>query len=132
METQEIVLKIQNALKKCSLDSSIDKKDIRVKIVIDKGFIADSVRCSLLNKTDFVHDIEIRNLLGLNPMEAILVSKYLSGTLGKLAENENIPKENVNARIYTKSEDYTPSVYLYNSGKAIRPITIEELTNGSD
>lgn len=132
METEEIVLKIQNALKKCSLDSSIDKRDIRVKIVIDKGFIADSVRCSLLNKTDFVHDIEIRNLLGLNPMEAILVSKYLSGTLGKLAEKENIPKENVNARIYTKSEDYTPSVYLYNLGKAIRPITVEELTNSSD
>lgn len=132
METSEIIRKIQQALEKCSLDSGIDKKDIRVKIVIDKGFIANNVKCSLLNKTDFVYDIEIRNLLGLNPMEAILVSKYLSGTLGKLADNENIPKENVNARIYTKSEDFTPSVYLYNLGKAVRPITVEELTSSSD
>jgi hypothetical protein len=129
METTEIILKIQRALEKCSLGSGIDKKDVRVKIVIDKGFIANNVKCSLLNKTDFVYDIEIRNLLGLNPMEALLVSKYLSGTLGKLANNENIPTENVNARIYTKSEDYTPSVYLYNMGKAIRQITVEELTN---
>lgn len=129
METVEIIRKIQNALKKCSLDSGIEKRDIRIKIVIDKGFIANNVKCSLLNKTDFVYDIEMRNLLGLNPLESTLVSKYLSGTLAKLAEEENIPKENVNARIYTKSEDCTPSVYLYNLGKAVRPITVEELTN---
>lgn len=132
METEEIILKIQRALEKCSLDSGIDKRDIRIKIVIDKGFIANNVKCSLMNKTDFVYDIEMRNLLGLNPLESTLVSKYLSGTLSKLGENENIPMQNVNARIYTKSDDYYPSVYLYNLGKAIRPITVEELTSSSD
>ncbi len=132
METAEIIRKIQQALEKCSLDSSIDKRDIRIKIVIDKGFIANSVKCSLLNKTDFVYDIEIRNLLGLNPLESTLLSGYLSKTLSKLGEAEGISKENVNARIYTKSDDYYPSVYLYNLGKAIRPITVEELTNSTD
>lgn len=130
METAEIIRKIQNALQKCSEDSGIDKKDVRVKIVVDKGFIANSVKCSLLNKTDFVYDIEMRNLLGLNPLESTLVSNFLSGTLKKMAEKDNIPVENINARIYTKSDDYYPSVYLYNMGKAIRPITVEELTSG--
>jgi cellobiose-specific phosphotransferase system component IIB len=129
METSEIIRKIQNALEKCSLESGIDKRDVRVKIVVDKGFIANSVKCSLLNKTDFVYDIEMRNLLGLNPIESTLVSNFLSKTLKNMADQDGIPVENINARIYTKSDDYYPSVYLYNLGKAIRPITVEELTN---
>jgi len=132
MEASEIIKKIQQALEKCSLDSSIDKRDIRVKIVIDKGFIANDVKCSLLNKTDFVYDIELRNLLGLNPLQAKLVSNYLSGTLKKLAEKNNIPDKDINARIYTKSDDYLPLVYLYNQGKAIKPITVEELTSSDN
>jgi len=132
MEASEIIKKIQQALEKCSLDSSIDKRDIRVKIVIDKGFIANDVKCSLLNKTDFVYDIELRNLLGLNPLQAKLVSNYLSGTLKKLSEKNNIPDKDINARIYTKSDDYLPLVYLYNQGKAIKPITVEELTSSDN
>jgi len=128
METEEIIVKIQQALEKCSLDSGIDKRDVRVKIVIDKGFIADGVKCSLMNKTNLVHDIEIRNLLGLNPLQAKLVSKYLSDTLKKISNDSNIPANEVNARIYTKHENFYPSVYLYNGGKAVREITVAELT----
>ena len=128
METAEIISKIQQALEKCSLDSGIDKRDVRVKIIISEGFVADGVKCSLMNKSTLVHDIEIRNLLGLDPLKSKLVSNYLSSTLKKIAKNDGIPAKDINARIYNRNENFYPSVYLYNAGKAIREITIEELT----
>ena len=128
METAEIIGKIQQALQKCSLDSGIDKRDVRVKIIINEGFIADGVKCSLMNKTNLVHDIEIRNLLGLDPLKSKIVSTYLSNTLKKLAKDGGIPTKDINARIYTTKEDFYPSVYLYNAGKAVREITVAELT----
>ena len=129
METAEIISKIQDALRKCSIDSSIDKKDIRVKLSIKKGFIANDTICMLMNKKEDLHEIDLRTLLDINPMESIYVSNFLSKTLSALAKKEGIKDTDVNARIFTRQEDYSPSVYLFNVNKSIREITVEELTS---
>ena len=128
MEVEEIITKIQQALEKCSLDSGIDKRNIRVKLTINEGFIADGIKCSLMYKTNFVYDIDLKGLLGLNMLQAPIVSKYLCDTLKNLAKDVGIETKDINARIYTTQEDFYPSVYLYNGGKAVREITVAELT----
>jgi hypothetical protein len=128
MDTQEIIGKIQTALEKCSTDSSIDKKDIRIKLSIKKGLIVNDTRCVLMNKKDDLHEIDLRTLLNINPMQSLAVGKYLSSTLSGLAKKEGIKDTDVNARIFTKSEDFYPSVTLFNENKKVREITVEELT----
>lgn len=129
MGAQEIINKIQKALKTCSSDSSIDKKDIRIKLSIDKGFIMNDTLCHLMNKKEVLYPIELRTLLELsNPLQAKMVSTYLGNMLTEFAKKDNIIDTDVNARISTLSEDYYPRVHLFNGNKYIREITLEELT----
>ena len=127
MGTADIITKIQLALKKSSEDSSIDKKDIRIKISITKGFIKDDIRLSLMKNTDYLHDLDIKTLLGINALELIFVNTFLCKTLTNFSKELGVSEKDIDARIYTKSDDFTPLVYLYSANKPVRPITMEEL-----
>jgi hypothetical protein len=127
MGTADIITKIQLALKKCSEESSIDKKDIRIKLSITKGFIKDEVRLTLMKNTDYLHDLDIKPLLGINALEVMIVNTFLCNTLSKFSKELNVSEKDIDARIYTRSDDFTPLVYLYSDNNPIRPITMEEL-----
>ncbi len=129
MDTSNTIEKIRLGLQTCSQDTGIPYTDLRIRISVDEGFISDSVKFSILQKTEFRRDIDICTLLGINKLEEILVSKFLSKTLKTMAGNEN-PKvkiTDINARIFTRDENFTPAVCLFEKNRKIREITIEEL-----
>lgn len=129
MDINNIIEKISLGLQTCSQDTGIPPKDIRIKISIDEGFLMDSTKFSILNRTNFVRDVAISTVLGINKLEEIALSKYLSGTLKKLAKSEVPPVKNsdINARIYTRDDKFTPSVCIFEKNKLIREIMIDEL-----
>ncbi len=129
METQEIVSKIQSALKSCADINGIESKELRVKIYLKKGFIANTVKCSVMRKMDVVCEVNLKDLLGLNPIQSPLVNTYLGNSLSKFANKEAIPEDSVNGRFYTTSEDFTPRLYLFSGDAPVREVKIEELIN---
>lgn len=129
MDIQEITGKIQTALKSCSESNGIESKELRVKIYLKKGFITNTVKCSLMRKTDVLGEVNLKDLLGLNPIQSPLVNTYLGNSLSKFASKESITEDNVNGRFFTTSEDFTPRLYLYDGEAPVREIKIEELIN---
>lgn len=129
METAEIITKIQAALKSCAESNSIPAKDVRVKISREKGFLTYTTKCVVMNKSSVVQEVNLKELLGLNPVQAPLVNNYLGNSLCSMAKKEKISEETVNGRFYTTSDDYTPRLYLYDGGSPMREIKVEELIN---
>lgn len=129
METAEIVSKIQSALKSCAESNQIPTKEVRVRIARKKGFIASTIKCDVMRKTDSVSEVSLKDLLGLNPIQAPLVNTYLGNALANFAKKENIDENTVNGRFYTTSDDFNPRLYLYNNDTPIREVKIEELIN---
>lgn len=129
METAEIVSKIQSALKSCAESNQIPTKEVRVRIARKKGFIASTIKCDVMRKTDSVSEVSLKDLLGLSPIQSPLVNNYLGDALSKIAKKESIDTETVNGRFYTTSDDYTPRLYLYSNDTPIREVKIEELIN---
>lgn len=133
METSAIIAKIQNGLKTCSETYGVSAKDVQIKIT-NATSMFDSVKFFLMKGNENVqfdgHDLklDIKTLLNLNAMEAVIVSNYLKDTFGSLAKKNNLDVKNINARIFTKTADFNPSVYLHEGQKIVKEITVEELT----
>jgi hypothetical protein len=130
METAEIISRIREGLKKCSEEYSIDREKIRIRIERSKGLLG-GVKLFLMEGKELRNEVKLGKVMGLSMIEEPFVSGYLDKTLCKYAEECGIDKNKVNARLYTEEEDFTPSCYLYNEGKAIKEITIEELTSAA-
>ena len=129
MNTEEIIVKIQNSLKQATEESRIPKSDVRIKLSIKKGFVTNSVISTLMNKTEIVHDLDFQSLLKINMIQFALVNTFLSKTLVRFSEELGIKDTDVNVRLCTKSEDYSPVAYLFNGIKYISEIKMEELTS---
>lgn len=128
MNTEEIITKIQDALKITCKESGIDKKDIRIRLYLKKSLIGSVVKCSLMNKTTDVKEIDLKSLLSLNSFEVIIVGKFLSDTLSKKASQiEGATDQTIDARICTRTDTFYPSVYLFDKGALVREITVQEL-----
>lgn len=132
METAEIIEKIQVGLKNCSIKHNVGYEQIRIKI---RGGIF-GVDCYAMNGEEVLKNsdqkavtVSISDLVGINPVQAGLVSSHLKGMLSNLAQNNNINASKVNAQIFTKKSDFEPSVYLYEGTDRIKEITVEELTS---
>ncbi len=130
MDTKEIIVKIQNGLKKSSVDNNISWNDIRIKLSI----VDNAIKCTLMNKKDNVRDnkddvleLNFKDLLSLSFLEAIFVNKFLKSTLSKISKSEGFSESTINARICTRTEDFTPSVYLFNANAYVREVTMQEL-----
>lgn len=130
MSQEEIISKIQDALKKVCNDFSIEKEKVRVKLSLKKDFIGNSLLVTVMNEKEIIKDIKLGDLLGLNAMELMIVGGFLKNTLSKKAsEIQGATDQTIDARICTRTSDFYPSVYLFNSSKYIREITVSELVS---
>ncbi len=128
MDSKEIITKIQDALKKLSDESGIDKKNIRIKLSLEKNrLLGNSLKITIMNNKEHVKDIKLGDFIHLNACELIVVGGFLKNTLSKKASESDILIEHINARIFTKTDDCYPSVYLFDLGKPIKEITLQEL-----
>ena len=83
-----------------------------------------------MNEKESVKEIKLGDLLSLNAMELMLVGGFLKNTLSKKAsEIQGATAQTIEAIICTRTSDYYPSVYLFNSGKYVREITVSELVS---
>lgn len=128
METEEIISKIQSGLKKVTEENGLDKHKISIKLSIASGFMK-SLKTTLNQGETELKKIDLGNTLGIAMLKMPLLNNYLLNTLSKMASSSSVKESDINARFITKTDDYYPSVYLYNKDVLIREITVNELVS---
>ena len=140
MTPEEITAKIKQGLKDCSIKYQIEPKDIQVKIAreIMSGRMGTSekIKCYVMKNLDVVKDvngkdteININDLLKINPAVGMLLSGYLKTAFANLVKNKGLDGTNVNARIFTTSLNFDPSIALYEGDRYKTAITVGDLTS---
>lgn len=128
METEEIISKIQSGLKKVTEENGLDKHKISIKLSIGSGFIK-SLKATLNQGESELKKIDLGNVLGIPMLKMPLLNNYLLNTLSKMAKSSGCSESEINARFITKTDNYYPSVYLYNKDNFIREVTVNELVS---
>jgi hypothetical protein len=128
METEEIISKIQSGLKKVTEESGLDKHKISIKLSISSGFMK-SLKTTLNQGDSELKKIDLGSTLGIAMLKMPMLNNYLLNTLSKMASSSSVKESDINARFITKTDDYYPSVYLYNKDILIREITVNELVS---
>ncbi len=140
MTPEEVIERIQFGLKECSATYGIEPKDIRVKISkeVVKGRMGESIsiKCYVMENEKCITHLDgknvvlnLKDLLGINPMVSMLLDGFLKKSFTKLANKNKIKEDNINARIFTTSLNFYPSIYLYKGDIAVNPITVSDLIN---
>jgi hypothetical protein len=128
METSEIIEKIRIGLKKCSFDNNIHWKTVRIKISKSNGILG-GIKLHLMSSSNMLGELSLNKVLELNTMESMVVSKYVDDKLTKLSEKFKIDKKDINGRLYTKKEDFTPQLYIFNDKTPVKEIGVQDLLN---
>jgi hypothetical protein len=128
MDNNEIIEKVRNSLKKCSFDNDINWRTVRIKISKSKSILG-GVQLHLMSGANVVSELTLSKTLELSTMESMIVSKFISNKLQQLSEVMNIDKSYINGRIYTKREDFTPQLYIFNDTTPVKEIGVNELIN---
>ena len=121
VQTETIIKKIQTGLKNCSEKKNIPAKDVQLKIKCDG-------KVDLMNASSVVGAIDVLSVFNISMFENIIfpITPYLKKTLLSFSKKKNISEATVNARIFTKSADFYPCVYLQDGEKVICELTINE------
>jgi len=128
ISTETIISKIQNGLKECAEKYKISGKDIQ--LVINNG---RSIKILLMDKGVLVQNnskpvvIDICSLFKVSALEnMIAVTPYLKKTLASLAKKKGIDEGAINATVYSKGEDFYPSVNLNSYNDVVAELTIND------
>lgn len=127
METQQIISKIQTALKTNSEKFNIQRDKVKFRIKKPAGFMAMGVACDLMDGEKICSPVKIADLFALNSAVAFLVESVVKDKLQIQAEANGL-NGTANARIYAADENFYPAVDLYDGDKFVKKISIEELT----
>jgi len=109
-----------------SKKNNIELKDLRIKMVLAKDF--SSTECFILNKTVEVKELGWSSILGFALMSfKMLVVNKITDALKRIANENNIDMVNINARIYSIDDKGTANIYIYDSGKPVKSISVSEI-----
>ena len=122
VDVKMIIEKIQKGLKSCSEKRNIPAKDVQLKIS-STGVVhlwnADQNICQV----DVLKVFEINAFINM----AFPIVPYLKKAVLAMAKEKKINPETAVARIFTKQDDFYPSVWLQDVDKQHCEITIDDL-----
>ncbi len=122
----EIDGKLQTALSKLSRDLNIAPKELRIKISKPDG----KLEYEVMKGGDIVKKTNLATALNLGVVEAFVVSVKLDDIFSGLSKDKQmpIPINTLNVRIFTKTDDCYPSLYLFDGTTAKKAIRLEDFS----
>jgi hypothetical protein len=115
---------LSNAIRSLSKKHEVEPVDLRIKISKKK----DSLRYEIMQKTDVLEETNLATALNLNTIAAFMVGNRLNTIMDGLIKQYNVSEDTINVRIYTKTDDCEPMLYLFDGGKPKQPLDIKEFT----
>lgn len=114
---------LRNAISSLSEKHNLATMDLRIKISKPEK----KLEYHIMNKGDVIQETNLATALNLNTMVAFMVGNKLSAIMDSLVSKYQIPPSEINVRIYTKSEDCTPLLYLFDGSEAKEKIDLDNL-----
>lgn len=115
---------LKNAISSLSEKHNLAPTDLRIKISKPEK----KLEYHIMNKGDIIQETNLATALNLNTMVAFMVGNKLSAIMESLVSKYKIAPDKINVRIYTKSEDCSPLLYLFDGSDAKEKIDLESLT----
>lgn len=117
---EQVKSSITKAFKHFNTKDGIEMNKIRIKIVKSNG----ALDFTLMNKTEIVRKTSLTEMVGA--MTSLLATNQLHSSIKSLIEENGLNENIANVRLYPLP-DNSPSAYLYENGKPLKPIDIEKL-----
>ncbi len=118
----EIDVKLQRALSNLSKNLNIAPKELRIRISKPEG----KLEYEVMKNADVVRKTNLATALNLNVIEAFAVSMKLDSVFADLSKQNGLPINSLNVRIFSKTDDCYPSLYLFDGTTAKKAIRLEE------
>ncbi len=118
----EIDVKLQRALSNLSKNLNIAPKELRIRISKPEG----KLEYEVMKNADVVRKTNLATALNLNVIEAFAVSMKLDSVFADLSKQNNLSVNSLNVRIFSKTDDCYPSLYLFDGTTAKKAIRLEE------
>ena len=116
---------LKNAIRSLAKRYKVGEREIRIKVY--KGLDERGkrcIRCGIMKNSDDLDDINVATALNLMTIIAYQVENKLNEIIDSLSSEYKIPENELNVRIYTKTDDCEPLLYLFDKTKAEKPLDI--------
>lgn len=125
---QETTETLIETLKRLSNDYKVPIKSVRLKISKPDAHLSYTV----LNGAHSLDTLTLKDALNIEKgVKGILKETLIRSTLNRcmtyLGKQAEAPINRIDLRIYTKTEEIVPTGYLFNNGKAVRPVNLDEI-----
>lgn len=112
---------LKNAIKLLSKKHDIDVKELRIKISKPQ----DTLKYEIMKNKEVLEQTNVASALNLSSIVAFMVSNRLNSIMDDLVKEHKIKTDKINVRIYTKTNDCEPLIYLFDDKEPKCPLDIE-------
>jgi hypothetical protein len=114
---------LANAISSLSKKHNVHKNELRIKISKPNN----KLNYEIMKNGDVIEETNLATALNINTITAFIVSTRLETIIINLSKEYKIPESNINVRIYTKSEDCSPMLYLFDGVTPKSPLDVDTL-----
>lgn len=114
---------LANAISSLSKKHNVKTSELRIKISKPEK----KLHYEIMKNGDVIEETNLATALNINHVTAFMVSTKLESIVIDLSKEYNIPESSINVRIYTKSEDCSPMLYLFDGITPKSPLDIDSL-----
>ena len=106
---------LKTAIRSLSKKYDIGEKEVRLKIfktadMKGEGYHLDY---SIMKNSEILEQTNLATALNLASIPAFMVGNRLNSIIDSLVKEYGIPKSSISVRIYTKTDDCEPLLYLF-------------------
>jgi len=113
---------LKTAIRSLSNKHGINEKEIRIKISKPDS----SLKYEIMKNSEVLEATNIATALNLNTVVAFMVGNRLNTIVDTIAKQNSIPEELVNVRIYTKTDDCEPLLYLFKETSPVKALNLDD------
>lgn len=113
---------LKNAIRNLSAKYEIGEKEIRIKISKPNG----NLKYEIMKNSQVLEETNVATALNLNAVVAFMVGNRLNTIVDSLSKDFSIPEQKLNVRIYTKTDDCEPMLYLFEETKPVQALDIDK------
>ncbi len=113
---------LRNAIRTLSEKYEVDPLKFRINISKPNK----DLEYHIMSYNKIISSTNLASALNLGTLKAFAAGIKLNSIFSKLSNENQIEKSRMNVKIYTKSDDFTPLLYLFDGEVAKRKIELAE------
>ena len=113
---------LKNAIRSLSSKHSIEEKELRIAISRPEK----NLKYEIMKNGQVLEETNIATALNLNSVAAFMVGNRLSAIIDSISKDYNVQSNKLNVRIYTKTDDCEPLLYLFEGKTPISALDINK------